>query len=90
MYRPGETVIVTQQETNKVGVILDTFLVNKSRFYDVLLEDRSALCIISASPTSKNRINKILTKQLCESGQITTTIPYKELVEQDLLPITKS
>lgn len=90
MYRPGETVIVTQQETHKVGVILDTFLVNKSRFYDVLLEDRSALCIISASPTAKTRINKILTKQLCETGAITTTIPYKELLEQDLLPITKA
>ena len=90
MYRPGETVIVTQQETNKVGVVLDTFLVNKSRFYDVLLEDRSALCIISTSPSSKTRINKMLTKQLCETGAITTTIPYKELLEQELLPITKA
>lgn len=90
MYRPGETVIVTQDETHKVGVVLDTFLVNKSRFYDVLLEDRSALCIISTSQSSKNRINKTLTKQLCETDAITTTIPYKELLEQELLPITKA
>jgi hypothetical protein len=90
MYRPGETVIVTQHDTNRVGVVLDTFLVNKSRFYDVLLENRSALCIISTSTTSKTRINKVLTKQLCETGQIQTTISYKDLAEQELLPITKS
>jgi len=90
MYRPGETVIVTQDGVNRVGVVLDTFLHNKSRFYDVLLENRTAVCIISTSLRANTRINKDLTKQLCESGQITTTIPYKELLEQELLPITKS
>ena len=90
MYRAGETVIVTQDGVNKVGVVLDTFLHNKSRFYDVLLENRSALCGISAASKAKTRINKALTMQLVDSGNIVANIPYKELVEQELLPYIKS
>lgn len=90
MYKVGETVIVTQHDVNRVGVVLDTFLVNKSRFYDVLLENRSACCIINTSAKAKVRINKTLTTQLCESGDITANIPYKDLVEQELLPFTKA
>lgn len=90
MYRAGETVIVTQDGVNKVGVVLDTFLHNKSRLYDVLLENRSAICSISAAPKAKTRINKALTTQLVDSGNIVANIPYKELVERELLPYIKS
>ena len=43
-------------------------------------------------PITDNKIyiNRTLTKSLCESGEITTTIPYKHLVENDLLPEFKS
>ena len=35
MYNPGETVIVTQDEINKVGVVIDQYKVNKQTVYDV-------------------------------------------------------
>ena len=37
-YRPGQTVIVTRDEVNHVGVVLDQYLINKAVVYDVLLE----------------------------------------------------
>lgn len=39
-YRPGQTVIVTRDEVNHVGVVLDRYLINKAVVYDVLLENR--------------------------------------------------
>jgi len=93
MYHPGETVIVTQGDTHRVGVVLDTFLHNKSRLYDVLLENRSAICKINTSAKAKTRINKEYTNQLCNKGdksRIKALIPYKDLVENDLIPYIKA
>ena len=49
MYKAGETVIVTQDDINRVGVVLDQYAVNKQTVYDVLLETRSALCMITTA-----------------------------------------
>jgi len=90
MSKVGESVIVTQDNVNRVGVILDKYVVNKRTVYDILLENRSAVCMITSSPDANVFLNKSLTERLCASDQIISTIPYKELLEQDLLPVTKS
>jgi hypothetical protein len=93
MYTPGETVIVTQDDVNRVGVVIDQYKVNKQTVYDVLLENRSAVCMITTAPKHSTRINRHLTKQLCgDSGNnlIEAKVPYRELVETESLPITKS
>jgi hypothetical protein len=89
-YRIGETVIVTREETNHVGVVLDKFIVNKGIMYDVLLENRSAFTMVNTSASNKTYINKYLSGLLCESGMITTTIPYKEMLANDQLPILRA
>jgi hypothetical protein len=89
-YRIGETVIVTREETNHVGVVLDKFIVNKGIMYDVLLENRSAFTMVNTSTSNKTYINKYLSGLLCESGMITTTIPYKEMLANDQLPILRA
>ena len=92
MYKPGETVIVTQDDVNRVGVVLDEYKVNKQTVYDVLLENRSAVCMINTAPKNNTRINRTLTTQLSidNQGPIESTIPYKHLLENELLPVTKS
>tara|TARA_B100000963_G_C22560246_1_gene640967 strand:- start:542 stop:820 length:279 start_codon:yes stop_codon:yes gene_type:complete len=92
MYNPGETVIVTQDEINKVGVVIDQYKVNKQTVYDVLLENRSAVCMITTAPKHKTRINRSLTNRLSDDfgGPIKANVPYRELVEAEALPITKS
>ena len=93
MYKPGETVIVTQDDINRVGVVLDQYAANKVTVYDVLLENRSALCMISTPPKHATRINRTLTSKLCgEEGGFTveSNVPYRELVETESLPFTKS
>jgi hypothetical protein len=85
----GDTVIVTQDNVNRVGVVLDKFIVNKRTVYDVLLENFSAVCMIGTTKCG-TYINSSLTKSLCQSGQIETTVPYSKLVESEMLPITKS
>jgi hypothetical protein len=93
MYKAGETVIVTQDDVNKVGVVLDQYTTNKETVYDVLLENRSALCMISTAPNHDTRINRALTSKLCgEKGGFTveSNVPYRELVETEMLPFTKS
>jgi hypothetical protein len=85
----GETVIVTQQGVNRVGVVLDKFIASKRTVYDVLLENRTAVCMIG-STRAETYVNTTLTDMLCKTEQIETTIPYKELLNNDLLPITKS
>ena len=35
-------------------------------------------------------INKLLTGKLCDTGAIESTIPYKQLVADDALPICRS
>ena len=89
-YKVGQTVIITQDGFNKVGVILDRYPINKNIVHDVLLETRSALCMVSTSTKSNVYINKALTSMLCDSEMIQTTIPYKQLVAEELLPIIKS
>lgn len=89
-WKAGETVIVTQEGVNRVGVILDKFLVSKQTMYDILLENRSAITMVNSSSNNKTYINKSLTKLLCDSNVIETTIPYAELVANDDLPIVRA
>jgi hypothetical protein len=89
-YKIGETVIITQEGTNRVGVILDKFVVNKGVMYDVLFENRSAMTMINTNTSCRTYINKYLSGLLCESGMIQTTIPYKELLATDQLPIVRA
>jgi hypothetical protein len=89
-YKTGQTVIVTQDGVNRVGVVLDRYLINKNVVHDVLLENRSALCIITTNTKASTHINNNLTAMLCDTGTIQTTIPYKQLVAQEALPITKA
>ena len=89
-YRPGQTVIVTRDEVNHVGVVLDQYLINKAVIYDVLLENRSAACIITTNSKHSTFVNKHLTSMLCETDMIQTTIPYKKLIAEEALPITKA
>lgn len=89
-WKAGETVIVTQEGVNRVGVILDKFLVSKQTMYDVLLENRSAITMVNSSSNNKTYINRSLTKLLCDSNVIETTIPYAELLANDELPIVRA
>ena len=89
-WKAGDTVIVTQEGVNRVGVILDKFLVSKQTMYDVLLENRSAITMVNSSSNNKTYINRSLTKLLCESDVIQTTIPYADLVANDELPIVRA
>ena len=89
-YRPGQTVIVTRDEVNHVGVVLDQYLINKAVVYDVLLENRSAACIITTNSKHSTFVKKHLTSMLCETDMIQTTIPYKKLMAEEALPITKA
>lgn len=86
-YKAGDTVIVTNDDTNHVGVILDKYLINKQSVYDVLLENRSAFIMVNTSVSRNQFINKALTTKLCDTGIIETTIPYKDMLANDDLPI---
>ena len=86
-YKAGEDVIVVQEGINRVGVVLDKHVINKQVVYDVLLENRSAVVYVSTMQNAKTRIDKHLTKLLCESEAITSTIPYKEMLANEELPI---
>ena len=86
IYKAGDEVIVTSEGVNRLGVVLDRRIINKSSVYDVLLENRSALVMLNTSTNTRNYINKILTERLCASGQIQSTIPYKDLVANEQLP----
>lgn len=89
-YRISETVIVTQDDVNRVGAVLDKYMVNKHVVYDVLLENRSAVCMIGCNSNSNVFINKSLTEKLCKTDIIQPTFSYQALEQQELLPITKS
>lgn len=86
-YKSGDTVIVTVEGTNHVGVVLDKYLISKQSVYDVLLENRSALIMLNTSTQRKTFINKTLTSKLCDTGIIEVTIPYKDMLLNDDLPI---
>jgi hypothetical protein len=89
-YKEGDTVIVTQDGVNRVGVVLDRYLINKNVVHDVLLENRSALCMITSNSNHETYLNKQLTAMLCDTDMIQTTVPYKKLLADEALPITKS
>jgi hypothetical protein len=89
-YKSGESVIITKEGTNCVGVILDSYIINKVLMYDVLLETRSAIIMVNTQSSCRTYINKHLSSLLCKSGLIQTTIPYKELLDNDRLPIVKA
>jgi hypothetical protein len=42
--------------------------------------------MLNTSQNARNFINKTLTEKLCISGQIQSTIPYKDLVANEQLP----
>jgi len=89
-YRVGQPVIITRDNVNHVGIILDKFLVNKLTMYDVLLENRSAFTMVNTSKNKNMYINKDLTTKLCDSGEITPTMDYATLFENDQLPIVRA
>jgi hypothetical protein len=86
-FKPGQDVIVVNEGVNQVGVVLDKHVINKQVVYDVLLENRSALIYVSTSSNSKVRIDQYLTGLLCDTGVVTSTIPYKEMLANEELPI---
>jgi len=91
-YKEGQTVIVTQDGVNRVGVVLDRYLLGNTKMivHDILLENRSAVIMINTNTKSNTYINNGLTAMLCNTGTIQTTIPYKQLVAEEALPITKA
>ena len=88
-YKSGESVIVTQDDVNHVGTVLDQYVVNKQLVYDVLLENRSALVMISTNG-KHSFVNRILTNKLCDSGIVQSNIPYKQLIADDAMPMCRS
>ena len=88
-YKPGESVIVTQDGVNRVGTVLDQYVVNKQLVYDVLLENRSALVMISTKG-KHSFVNRILTNKLCDTNIVQSNIPYKQLIADDAMPICRS
>lgn len=89
-YKEGQTVVVTTEGKHQVGVIVNAFKSKKSTLYDVLLESRSAISALNSSSNNNVYINRKLTKQLCDSGTITPTFDYNQLLEADLIPHTRS
>jgi hypothetical protein len=86
-YRAGDTVIVSHEEVNHVGVVLDKYIIGKQTVYDVLLESRLALIMLNTSSSRRTYIDKTLTAKLCDTGLIEVTIPYKEMLANETLPI---
>lgn len=86
-WRAGDEVIVTSEGVHRVGVILDRRVISKTNVYDVLLENRSAMTFIGTAPSANNYINRQLTARLIDSEMIKSTIPYKELLANEELPI---
>ena len=86
-YKAGDTVIVTREDVHHVGVVLDKYAISKQTVYDVLLENRTALIMLNTAASKKTFINKALTSKLCDTDIIQTTIPYKEMLLNDELPI---
>jgi hypothetical protein len=89
-YKLGDSVIVTQNDNHQVGVVIDKYALKKQTVYDVLLESRTALIQLNTAISKNTYINKLLTSKLCLSEAVQCTVPYKDLLEQDLLPICKS
>jgi hypothetical protein len=89
-YKLGQSVIVTQEGTHKVGIVVQKFIVNKATMYDVLLESRSAISCINSSKSKQSYINKELTEKLCDTDIVTPTMDYNFMFENNLIPFTRS
>lgn len=89
-YKVGESVIVTTDNTHQVGVVIDKYALKKQTVYDVLLESRTALIQLNTAVSKNTYINRILTSKLCQTELVECNVPYKDLLEQDLLPICKA
>jgi hypothetical protein len=91
-YKEGQTVIVTQDGVNRVGVVLDRYLLGNTKMivHDILLENRSAVIMINNNKKYNTYINNCLTPMLCNTVTIQKTIPYKQLVAEEALPSTKA
>ena len=92
MYKLGESVIITEkiskaEQKNSVGVIMNIKKVRGNIVHDVLMETRSVHTILNTAPGSRIYINKTLSKTLCEPGHVIARIPYRHLVDNELLPI---
>jgi hypothetical protein len=46
--------------------------------------------MINTNTKSNTYINNNLTAMLCDTGTIQTTIPYRQLLAEEALPITKA
>jgi len=95
MYKLGESVIVTERKKDKterhqVGVIIAKRTIKKQPFYDILLETRSAWIMLNTARSNRTFINRTLSEKLCESEDIVATVPYKYLVNEELLPFIDS
>jgi len=95
MYKLGESVIVTERnkdksERHQVGVIIKQRTIKKQPFYDILLETRSAWIMLNTARSNRTFINRTLSEKLCESEDIVATVPYKYLVDAELLPFIDS
>jgi hypothetical protein len=89
-YKLGDPVIVTQEGTNKVGIVVQKFVVNKATMYDVLLESRSAISCINTAKSKQSYINKDLTEKLCDTGIVTPTMEYNFMFDNNQIPYTRS
>ena len=88
-YKEGNAVIVNNEGKNEVGVVIKKFITNKNTFYDVLLESRSCISCINTARSNCIFIDRTLTKNLIDSGEIECTIPYAYMLENDELPYTR-
>jgi hypothetical protein len=86
-WKAGDEIIVTTHGVNHVGVVLDRRVINKTNVYDILLENRSAYTFIGSAPSATTYINRGLTAKLIDTEIIQSTIPYKELLAAEELPI---
>lgn len=87
-YREGDTVIVSNDGTFQVGMIVGQQIVNKKTVYDVFLETRSVIVAVPRT-AANNRvyIDDNLTNRLVASGEIKSTLPeYSFMVEEFLIP----
>ena len=87
-WKAGDEVIVTSEGVHRVGVVLERRIINKVSAYDVLLENRSTLIMLNTAASANNFINRALTSRLIDTESIKSTIPYKEMLANEELPIT--
>lgn len=88
-YREGNAVIVNNEGKNEVGVVIKKFVVSKNTFYDVLLESRSCVTCVNTARSNRIYIDRTLTKNLIDTGEIQCTVPYSMLFENEELPYTR-